>query len=285
MTHEFRDAATAERYFASYDAVLAKWPVPVTPVDVPSPYGTTRVNVYGATGGMPVVLLHGGGGTSMQWFANVAALGRTARVHAVDVIGDPGRSVPGGRRIRTTADLLDWLGLVLDGMGVQQADLCGHSYGAWIALRYALHAPDRVRRLVLLDPANCFAGLRLSYRMRAVPLFARPSAARVREFVTWETGGVLPDPTWLSLMELSGEFPRSRIVMPRRPAPDQLRAARLPTLVLLAEHSRCHDIEVVARNARQMPHVTTAVLPGTAHHNVPMVGAERFNDEVVSFLT
>jgi pimeloyl-ACP methyl ester carboxylesterase len=49
------------------------------------------------------------------------------------------------------------------------ADLCGHSYGGWLALRYALHSPQRARRLALLDPAMCFTGTRLSYRLHAVP--------------------------------------------------------------------------------------------------------------------
>ncbi|MFI1729404.1 alpha/beta fold hydrolase [Streptomyces acidicola] len=48
--------------------------------------------------------------------------------------------------------------LLLDGLGVGPTALCGHSYGAWIALHHALHhalhAPDQVRRLALLDPTG-----------------------------------------------------------------------------------------------------------------------------------
>lgn len=281
----FRDPQTATRYLAAYDAVLAKWPVPVEPVDVPSAYGSTHVNVCGTAGGTPLVLLHGAGATSTVWFANVAALGRGRRVYAVDVIGGPGRSVQHGRPVRTAADLMDWLDGLLDSLGLARADLCGHSYGAWLALNYALHAPDRVRRLALLDPSSCFAGLRLEYRLRAVPLFARPSAARVRAFVDWETADVPPDPTWLELMALSAEFPRTRLVLPRRPRPARLAALRTPTLVLLAERSRCHDIRrVAARARRDLASAATVVLPGVAHHNVPMVGAERFNEEIIRFL-
>jgi pimeloyl-ACP methyl ester carboxylesterase len=42
---------------------------------------------------------------------------------------------------------------------VPGAAVIGHSDGAWIGLSYALHAPHRVRRLALLDPTPCFAGL------------------------------------------------------------------------------------------------------------------------------
>ncbi|MFJ6135371.1 alpha/beta fold hydrolase [Kitasatospora sp. NPDC092286] len=74
-----------------------------------------------------------------------------------------------------------WLDAVLDGPGVTEADLCGHSYGTWIALEYALHAPARVGRPAPLDPAQCFAGFRPGYPLRALPLFLPPrSAARAR---------------------------------------------------------------------------------------------------------
>ncbi|MFF0516367.1 alpha/beta fold hydrolase [Streptomyces sp. NPDC004250] len=44
---------------------------------------------------------------------------------------------------RTVADLAGWLDALLDGLGIRAAALGGHPYGAWIALSYALHAPDR----------------------------------------------------------------------------------------------------------------------------------------------
>jgi hypothetical protein len=45
----------------------------------------------------------------------------------------------------------------------------------------------------------------------------------------------------LELTALAAEVRRSKIVMPREPAPEQLRNLRLPTLVLVAEKTRSHD--------------------------------------------
>ena len=70
-----------------------------------------------------------------------------------------------GDPITGRADLMAWLDSCLDGLGVPRADICAHSYGGWIALRYALHAPQRVARLVLLDPTQCLSGQRLTYRL------------------------------------------------------------------------------------------------------------------------
>lgn len=272
-------------FFATYDAVLTRWPVPVEPVDVPSAYGTTRVNVSGPADGVPLVLLHGGGATSTVWFAIAGGLARTHRVYAIDQLGDVGRSVPHGRRITAAEDLMDWLDAVLDHLALPSTLLCGHSYGGWLALSYALHAPSRVRRLALLDPTDCLAGLRPAYRLRAVPLFVQPTASRMRSFLDWETGGARLDPGWLELTALGAGFRKSKIVLPRRPDTERLRALAVPTLVLLAEHSKAHDIRRVADTASPLlPHVTTSVLPAATHHTIPTDGAVELERQLLGYL-
>jgi pimeloyl-ACP methyl ester carboxylesterase len=73
--------------------------------------------------------------------------------------------------------------------------------------------------------------------------------------------------------------------MPRHPAPDRLRASTVPTLLLLAEQSRAHDIHQVSANARKlMPNLVTTVLPGVSHHTTPTEHPEHFNRELGRFL-
>jgi pimeloyl-ACP methyl ester carboxylesterase len=258
----------------AYDAVLAKWPVRPEPVDVPSVFGTTHVNVCGS--GEPLVLLHSGGATSTVWFNNVGDLARRYRVHAVDQINDAGRSVNDGRPVRSPDDLTAWLDALLDGLGLSTVRLAGHSYGGWLALTYALHAPDRISHLALLDPTLCFAGMALTYRLHAVPLFLPGRrAGRMRRFLRWETGGAPLDPDWLELTALAAG---QKIVMPHRPAPDRLRELRVPTLVLVAEKTRSHNPARVAGNARRLlPDVTIGLLRGATHHTIPTLDARELN--------
>ncbi|MEU7560381.1 alpha/beta fold hydrolase [Streptomyces eurythermus] len=275
------------RFWAAYDAVVDRWPVPVARIDLPSEHGTTRVLACGPADGEPLVLLHGGAATAAVWFANAAELSRTRRVYAVDRIGEPGGSVRGDRPPKTVAELLDWLGGVLDGLGLadRAVDLCGHSYGGWIALGYALAAPERVRRLVLLDPTQCFGGYRPGYLLRALPMLLRPSAAVARSFVTWETGGAPADPAWLELYGLAAEFPDAKPVVGRRPRPARVRGLRVPTLVALAAGSRAHQVRRVAAAARRdLAAGEVVVLPGVSHHGMPMVRAAELNALVVRFL-
>jgi hypothetical protein len=94
LAKRFRSPALAETFIAAYDAVLDRWPLAVTSLDIPGEYGTTHAQVCGPPGGTPLILLHGGGCTSVVWFANAGELGRAHRVYAFDQLGDAGKSVP-----------------------------------------------------------------------------------------------------------------------------------------------------------------------------------------------
>lgn len=285
-------SADPTAFHTAYDTLLDRWPAPgtvgtggVERIDLASAYGTTRVLVRGPADGEPLVLLHGGGNTAASWFANIADLSRERRVHAVDRIGEAGRSRCGERPIRTVPDLLDWLEGVLDGLGLDRTDLCGHSYGAWQALTYALRAPRRVRRLVLLDPTQCFAGFRPGYLLHALPMLLRPTARGARAFLRWEAGGAELDPGFLELYGLAAEFPRRKVVVGKRPTAAQLQACTLPTLVVLAGASRAHDVRRVQAAARELlPQAETVVLPGVSHHAMPAVRAGELDRLILEFL-
>ncbi len=283
-------SARTAPFLAAYDALLARWPVPVEALTVRTAHGTTRINAYGPRDGRPLVLLHGGGATSTMWFANAAALADAGhRVLAVDLIGDPGRSVHDGTPLDGVPGLLGWLDAVLDGLGVPEADFCGHSYGGWIALEYALHAPARVGRLALLDPTQCFAGFRPGYLLRVLPLFLpRRTPARARSYLDWETGGAPHlDPDWRELYALGhADFPASRVVTGPRPSAARLRTLTTPTLALFAARSRPHHAHQAAETARRtLPAPEVAVLPDLSHHTLPTAGAPEVNRRLTDFLT
>ncbi|MET9955535.1 alpha/beta fold hydrolase [Streptomyces sp. NPDC006339] len=271
-----------EAFDRAYDAVLAGWPPGTTTTTVPTPYGGTHLISHGPADAPPVLLLPGGGATATGWYGTAAALGATHRVHAVDLVGEPGRSVPDPRRrIRTVRDLTDWLDALLDALGTLDGraggpatgpvGLVGHSYGAWIALHHALAAPDRVARLVLLDPTNCFTGYAPRFLLRALPVLLRPTLAGSAALLDWETRGAALDPDWRRLQTLAATVPTVRPVGGPRPAPERLAALKPPTLVLLAGRSRAHDPAAVARRARAaVPGVETETLADATHFTLPV---------------
>jgi len=269
---------------AAYDAVLAQWPVAYEVLELESTFGRTRVVAAGPVQAPPLVLFHGGGATGTVWFNNIEALSKEHRVFAVDVIYDKGRSVPGQAPVRTRQDVMAWIDALLDALRVNRADLCGHSFGAWIATAYALHTPDRVRRLVLLDPTTVFGGFRPGYLLHALPMLVRFSPARQRRFLRWETGRDL-DPVWLTLMATPRSTPAPPFVFPKRPPQQALRGLAAPTLVLLAERSRAINVRRTAATAKRLlPDVRVEVLPGATHHSVPTEQPDAVNAAVKQFL-
>jgi lipase len=108
-----------------------------------------HVTELGAADGAPVLALHGVTGHARRFQVLAEAL-PALRWIAVDLRGH-GRSpwVPPWNLEQHVADALG----VLDGLGLDRVDVVGHSFGGAIAVHLTRTAPERVRRLVLLDPA------------------------------------------------------------------------------------------------------------------------------------
>jgi pimeloyl-ACP methyl ester carboxylesterase len=268
-----------------YQSSVDRWPVPVASVQVPTGHGTTHVLISGAETAPAVLLIPGGGHTATVWSGVAAGLSASYRVIAVDPVGQAGLSVPGGRPLRTADDLVAWLDQVLDGLGITRASLIGHSYGAWIALRYALHAPRRVSCLVLLDPTDTFMPLSLRYRLHSIPLLARPAARRMRRFLAWETRGRPLDEGWLAVAAAGQDLGRPKIVMPRCPSPGELADLRVPVLVIAAGRGRAHDAREIARSARvRLPRAATATIADATHHTILAAHVPEVLDHIEPFL-
>jgi pimeloyl-ACP methyl ester carboxylesterase len=101
--------------------------------------------VYGE--GAPLVLLHGGIMTIDLNFATlIPALATGHTVIAVELQGH-GRTADSGRPLTLAGFASDVVGL-LDHLGIDRADIVGHSLGGGVALELAISHPDRVRRVV-----------------------------------------------------------------------------------------------------------------------------------------
>ncbi len=99
--------------------------------------------------GDPVVLLHGGTGTSESyWSSQVPVLSEHFRLILMDHRGFGHSDYEGTFSIPACAgDLQD----LLDHLEIERASLVGLSLGGAIALQFALDHPNRVRRVVLAD--------------------------------------------------------------------------------------------------------------------------------------
>ncbi len=110
--------------------------------------GKTRVLEVGD--GPPLVLVHGAFDNAALWAPILAALAKSHRVLAVDLPGH-GLADPFDYEAVDLATVsATFLGDVLDGLELDQVDLVGCSLGGFVTTVFALGAPERVRRLVLV---------------------------------------------------------------------------------------------------------------------------------------
>jgi pimeloyl-ACP methyl ester carboxylesterase len=98
-----------------------------------------------------VVLVHGLGGSHLNWDTFAPLLQPHARVLAIDLPGF-GRSEPGGRRATVHANV-EVLHRFLQEVVGEPAVLVGNSMGGMISILEKAAHPEAVRALVLLDPA------------------------------------------------------------------------------------------------------------------------------------
>ena len=119
--------------------------------------------------GTPVLLLHGLGGDGSRWGPNIRPLAETFRVIVPDQIGF-------GQSDKPLANyhcgmLAEFLARFMKAIEVPKASLVGNSMGAWVAINFAVHYPQLLDRLVLVDggtylPAGQVPAPRDPYRRR-----------------------------------------------------------------------------------------------------------------------
>ena len=117
--------------------------------------------------GTPLIGLHGVIGNAWNWYGVAAGVG-SRRVLGLDMRGY-GESQWSESHDYTTADHAADLGALVDGRGDAQVDLIGSSWGALIAIQYAVENPERVGKVVVVD-------VEASFDQGETDLYPRPTS-------------------------------------------------------------------------------------------------------------
>ena len=272
-----------ERFMAAYDRAFTLWPRPWVEFDVETASTTTRIHRYGPGDGEPVVLLHAAGFNGSMWHPNVAALGRDHPVFAVDIPGDPNRSVARAP-IAEPAASAAWLDEVLSELGTDRAHLVGASYGGWIAANQALHAPGRVASIALLDPAGLTpldARFWLWFYVRGLAALApRPLRKRL---AAWLDEPTLAETETIRLMWVGIRTYRMERKFPDVLTDDELRLIRVPVLLLTGRHSALISPQEARDRASLMPNARAEMITG-ARHGPSLEQTNPVNARIAAFI-
>jgi pimeloyl-ACP methyl ester carboxylesterase/putative sterol carrier protein len=233
--------------------------------------------------GSPVVLLHGLAATKLSYLPLLPALARTHRVIVPDLPGHGESTKP--RASYTPGYFATVVHDLLDELGIDRASIVGNSMGGRIALEMAAEFPDRVRGLVLLDPAAAGVPFPLYVRLlRMLPsgVGAVPIPLRKR-IVAYGIRTLFSDPRRLprgAYLAGADEFiriyrhGRARVALlsairglmaDEDTFWDRMAGVPVPTLILWGSEDRLVPVRLGRRLARTMPRAELVVLPGVGH--------------------
>ena len=224
-----------------------------------------------------VILVHGFGASLDTWEPWAQALSARYRVIRFDLPGfgltgpDPTGDYTDAREMKILTDLMDQL-------GVERANLIGHSLGGRIVWNFAALHPERVTRMVLVSPDG-FASPGFAYdtppktplMMQALPYVAPRGLLRANLAVAYTRPENLSEATLTRYRDMllapgvrTAILARMGQVILRDPAPTLARI-QAPTLLLWGENDNMIPISNAADYLRDMPHATLVRLPALGH--------------------
>lgn len=291
----FKNPEGEAEYMAAYEAIMRLWPVPYEDMYIPSRFGSTHLVACGSKDAPPLVLLHCFFTSLTVWAYNTADFSRNYRVYAVDMMGQPSKSIP-DQPISNREEMAEWLTGILDTLGINQTDLIGYSYGGFAALNYAILAPDRIKKLVLLSPAGGLVPLWKQFYIRGILSAALSGFSHFTTNILWFNWFVYQpnlknEKTRKIFDSLSNQFAlgmkyfrMAPTVLPSAYKDEELRSVKNPTLLLVGKQEALYDPAAAIERAKQLiPNIQAELIP-QAGHDLPVSKPDIVDKKVLEFL-
>jgi pimeloyl-ACP methyl ester carboxylesterase len=281
----FNSPASQAEYYAAYDAVLKRWPVPYEDLSISTRFGDTHIVASGSKDAPPLALLHPAAGGAIIWCRNVNALSQRYRTYAIDVMGEVNKSVL-TRPVTSRRDFADWIGDLFDGLQIDTAYVVGNSSGGFLTLNAAFYLPERVRKIVLISPAATFVQMWPWWLHFWLPTgighLMRLNHLKLKAH-RWIWQGFPVEEQIAKVRALS-----SIAGMPRHGPPSvfsdkELSSILTPVLLLIGDHEVIYKSgRVIRRATRLVPNLKAEIVPN-ANHIAEYTAADFVNAKILEF--
>jgi pimeloyl-ACP methyl ester carboxylesterase len=222
--------------------------------------------VYGE--GQPVLIIHGNGGSIMNFGANIPYFSKKYKVIVADSRAQ-GRSADPGDSL-TYEQMADDLAALLDQLHVDSAYVIGWSDGGINGLLLAMRHPEKVKKLAVtgsnLQPDTTAVPQEIWDMVR--PEYAKLKAKKFSEMKPQEQSS-------FKLMRLLCDQPHIPY--------SALHVIKCPSLVIGGDHDVIKPIHTLTI-AENIPHSYLWILPNSGH-STPVAYSELFNKTVDDFFS
>jgi pimeloyl-ACP methyl ester carboxylesterase len=243
--------------------------------------------------GEPIILLHGTGGEGARWMPTIQGLAANFRVIALDQVGFGQSDKP--LTIYHSGVFAGFLAQFMKTIGVPKAAVMGQSMGAGVALYLAVHHPEMVERLVLVDGGG--------YRSASDAPAAAPNwhNRQISNSGTLEESREYLEKLYYDHSFITDQMVEQNLILRLRSAytiesmqtaterglggvtEDEVRAIKVPTLLVwgkndpLSSVANADKLNAAIKNSRK-------VLFDKAGHYPFLEHADKFNQVVLEFL-
>jgi len=276
----FKTDRERDEYFAAYDATMALWPVPVESLEISTRFGPTHVNLYAPKDAPALILFHGAGISSTQWYPNIKSLSQYFRVYAPDIIGEIGKSVRTSKPLKRD-DYPLWMADLLAGLELETTHVGGLSFGGYLALTMAINFPGKAKKLILMSPAGISPPMITSiFRMLVAFVPFLPVETKQKIILGFSTLNLEP---LIEQIKNSGGF-RYKFPLLRKYSDKELQRINAPTLLLVGKNEVVfNNQKLIARCKKNISKLTIREIPN-AGHALSIDQPEIVNHRILNFL-
>lgn len=273
------------KFMSDYQIELNSWSVPARELDVKTEFGKTHIISFGNPQGKPLILLHWFYSNSTEWKYMAPFLKDRYSVYAIDIIGDMGKSYAYNPP-KNDKEVSVWFNQVMDSLGLKKVDLCGHSNGGFQAMLIAQQNPDKIEKLILLAPASGLKPFSLEFYLTSFGTALYPKDIILEIF---KNSGTLKSDLWskemTEMLAISFRAAANQLrVYPREFSDDELKAIKVPTLLILGNKEMVYSpAKAAERASRILPNSKVIMLPDCGHA-IPFDAPKEASNAIDSFL-